>query len=58
MNSILIEEQNQTVNTDKLGIFKDYFAKFKVGSLFNKSGIVKTKGATPLEIFSNVFNCR
>ena len=56
MNTNVIDEQNQTVNSGKLGIFKEYFAKFKVGSLLNKSGIVKTKGATPLEIFSNVFN--
>ena len=56
MNSILNEEQNQIVNPDKLGIFREYFTKFKVGSLLNRSGIVKTKGASPLEIFSIIFN--
>ena len=56
MNTTLIEDQNQTLASDKLGIFSSYFAKLKVGSLLNRSGIVKTKGASPLEIFTIIFN--
>ena len=51
-----IESQNQTINPDKLGIFGDYFSKLKIGSMLNKSGITKTKGASPLELFTIVFN--
>ena len=50
------EFQNQTINPDKLGIFGDYFSKLKVGSMLNNSCIVKTKGASPLELFTIVFN--
>ncbi len=50
------EPQNQTINPDKLGIFGDYFSRLKVGSMLNNSGIVKTKGASPLELFTIVFN--
>ena len=56
MNSTLIEQQDQTITPDKLGIFGDYFSRLKVGSMLNKSGIIKTKGASPLELFSIVFN--
>ena len=56
MNSTLIEKQDQTINPDKLGIFGDYFSRLKVGSMLNKSGITKTKGASPLELFFIVFN--
>lgn len=56
MNSTLQEKQNQTIKTEKLGIFNEYFTKFKVGSILNRSGIVKTKGASPLEIFTIIFN--
>jgi len=51
-----IESQNQTINPDKLGIFGDYFSKLKIGSMLNKSDIIKTKGASPLELFTIVFN--
>ena len=50
------EIQNQTINSDKLRIFSDYFSSLKVGSMLNRSGIVKTKGASPLELFTIVFN--
>jgi len=56
MNTTLIEQQNQTINPDKLGIFSDYFSRLKVGSILNKTGITKTKGASPLELFTIVFN--
>ena len=48
--------QNQTINPDKLGIFGDYFSTLKIGSMLNRSGIIKTKGASPLELFTIVFN--
>ena len=56
MNITLQEKQNQTINPEKSGIFSKYFTKLKVGSILNRSGIVKTKGASPLEIFTIVFN--
>jgi hypothetical protein len=56
MNSTLMEQQNQTITPEKLGIFGNYFSRLKVGSLLNKSGITKTKGASPLELFTIVFN--
>lgn len=56
MHTTSIGSQNQTQNPDKLGIFGNYFSKLKVGSMLNKSGIIKTKGASPIELFSIVFN--
>jgi len=56
MHTTSTEFQNQTINSDKLGIFSDYFSSLKVGSMLNRSGIVKTKGASPLELFTIVFN--
>ena len=56
MNHNFITEQNQTVNTEKLGVFGNFFSEFKIGSLLNMSGISKTKGATPLVVFTIVFN--
>jgi len=53
MNSTLIEEQNQI---KKLGVLGDYFFRFKVGTILNKSGIMKTRGASPLALFTIVFN--
>jgi len=52
----MIEQQNQTINPDKLGIFGGYFSRLKVGSMFNKSGITKTKGASPLNNCSSLFS--
>ena len=51
-----IGTQNKTINPDKLGIFSDYFSILKIGSVLNKSSIIKTKGASPLELFTIVFN--
>lgn len=55
MNINLTKEQNQT-NSDKIGIFNEYFLTFKVGTLLNKSGITKTKGISALAIFTALFN--
>ena len=49
MYNIQIESQGQTINSEKLGIFRSYFSKFKAGSMLNKSGITKSKGSSPLE---------
>ncbi len=56
MHTTAIESKSQTTTIDKLGIFSDYFTKFKIGSMLNKSGITKTNGASPLELFTIVFN--
>ena len=56
MNNTLIEPQNQILNPDKLGILNGYFSRLKVGSMLNKTGITKTKGASPMELFTIVFN--
>ena len=39
-----------------MGKLSEYFVKFKVGTLLNQSGIIKTKGASPLALFTAVFN--
>lgn len=56
MNHTATSEQNQIVNFEKLSVFANFFSEFKIGSLLNRSGICKTKGATPLTVFSIVFN--
>jgi hypothetical protein len=56
MNNSLITKQNQIINFDKLGKLSEYFTKFKIGTLLNRSGIIKTKGASPLALFTAVFN--
>jgi len=56
MDHNFISLQNQTVITKKLGIFANLFSEFKIGSLLNQSGISKTKGATPLAVFTIIFN--
>jgi len=50
-----ISLQNQTVTEKKLSIFSDLFPEFKIGSLLNRSGISKTKGATPLALPNKSF---
>ncbi len=45
----------QISSSEKIGVLSDYFAKFKIGTLLNQSGIVKTKGASPLAIFTALF---
>jgi hypothetical protein len=47
--------ENKTITPDNLGIFDNYFSMIKIGGLLNKAGITKTKGASPLELFSIVF---
>jgi len=42
--------------TELMGTIANLFKEFKIGSLLNSSNINNTKGATPLEIFSIVFN--
>ena len=57
MNTTLTGVQNQITNSEQIGVLSDYFAKFKIGTLLNRSGIVKTKGASsPLAIFTALFN--
>ena len=56
MHHNFISEQNQTVTPEKLSIFANFFSEFKIGSLLNKSGISKTRGAAPLAVFTIVFN--
>ena len=56
MDINLKEEQTQTENANKLGIFEEYFSILKLGSMLNQSGITKTKGASPLVLFTIVFN--
>ena len=56
MNTTFPSTQNQTQNSDKTGIFKEYFSTFKIGTLLNNSGITKTKGSSPLVIFTALFN--
>ncbi|MBT4089207.1 MAG: transposase [Deltaproteobacteria bacterium] len=41
---------------EALGTISRLFKEFKIGSLLNLSNINQTKGASPLEIFSIVFN--
>jgi len=56
MNGIQKEEQNQRINRTNTSVFSDYFESLKVGNLLKQAGIRKTKGATPLFIFTIVFN--
>jgi len=56
MDHNFISLQNQTVTIKKLGVFGNLFAEFKIGSLLNQSGIAKTKGASPLTVFTIIFN--
>ena len=42
-----VEFQNQIINSEKLGVFENYFSSLKIGSMLNKSGIIK--GASPME---------
>lgn len=41
---------------EDVGIIADFFKEFRLGSLLNRSNITKTKGASPLTIFSLLFN--
>jgi hypothetical protein len=39
-----------------MGALNEYFSIFKIGTLLNRSGITKSKGASPLAIFTALFN--
>lgn len=56
MNTTFNDPLNQITNSERLGVLNEYFAKFKIGTLLNQSGITKTKGASPLAIFTALFN--
>jgi len=56
MDHNFFAKKNQTVSLEKLSIFTYFFSEFKIGSLLNKSGISKTKGAAPLAVFTIIFN--
>ncbi len=56
MNNSSINKQNQTQNSQVLGMVESFFKMFTIGTLLNRSNISKTKGASPLEIFSILFN--
>ena len=56
MNPTFTGIQNQTQSSEKLNTLNKYFATFKVGTLLNRAGITKIKGATPLTIFTALFN--
>ena len=56
MNTTLTDIQNQITNSEQIGVLSDYFEKFKIGTLLNRSGILKTKGASPLAVFTALFN--
>ena len=62
MHTTLERDQNQTIISqrlavsDKFGMFDYYFSRLKLGTMLNRSGITKTKGASPLELFTIVFN--
>lgn len=56
MNPTFTGIQNQTQSSEQLNTLNKYFATFKVGTLLNRAGITKIKGATPLTIFTALFN--
>jgi hypothetical protein len=56
MNNKPNESQNQINNFETLGTIELFMKAFKIGTLLNRSNISKTKGASPLEIFSIIFN--
>lgn len=56
MNITPIETQNQTDISGRVKIFGGYFSRFKISSMMKRAGIVKTKGSSPLALFTIVFN--
>jgi len=56
MNITPIETQNQTDISGRVEIFGGYFSRFKISSMMKRAGIVKTKGSSPLVLFTVVFN--
>jgi len=47
-----LQEKNSCVN----GMIEDFFDTFHIGSLLNRSGIRKIRGARPLAIFTAIFS--
>jgi len=56
MNTNPSSAQNQIEVTRRVEIFDGYFSQFKISRLMKQAGIVKTKGAPPLTLFTIVFN--
>lgn len=57
MHTTSTDFQNQTINSDKLMLYGDYISSLKAGSMLkSSSNSQKTKGASPLELFTIVFN--
>lgn len=56
MNPTFTGIQNQTQSSEQLSTLNKYFVTFKVGTILNRAGITKIKGATPLTIFTALFN--
>ncbi len=56
MNNNLTTKQIKIKNSEALGMVNYLFNKFSVGTLLNRTNISKTKGASPLEIFTIIFN--
>lgn len=55
MNITPAGNQNQIQISNELGTLDQYFSDFQVGTLLNRSGITKTKGASPLTVFKALF---
>lgn len=55
MNTTFTGKQNQIQISGEPDSFDQYFSEFKIGTLLNRSGITKTKGASPLTIFTALF---
>lgn len=55
MNTNFTDKQNQTQISNEFSTLDQYFSDFKIGTLLNRSGITKAKGASPLTIFSALF---
>ncbi len=56
MNTNFTSIQNQTQISDQHSTLSEYCSTFKVGTLLNQSGINKTKGPSPLTMFTTLFN--
>ena len=56
MKHNFISLQNQTVTSKKLGVLGNLISDLKIGSLLNRAGISKTRGASPLAVFTIIFN--
>lgn len=55
MNTTSASNQNQIHISNELGAIDQYLYDFQIGTLLNRSGITKTKGASPLTIFTALF---